>query len=77
MGRTLATYRILLEGEKNTWIKRTKKSSFKHEASLIFDQAQKFADAATFWSPGLISEKIIFTILFSQYITLNTKIIES
>ena len=77
MGRTLETYRMLLERDKNFWIKRTKRSSFGKEAQHIFDQAQKLADAATYWSPGLVSEKIIFTMLFSQYISLKAMINET
>ena len=33
----------------------------------LCDQAQRFADSAGFWSSGQVVEKILFTMLFSQY----------
>ena len=68
MGRTLETYRMLLENEQSLWKKQTKAGSYFLELQHLFDFAQNFADAATYWSSGLISEKIIFTILMSQFI---------
>ena len=69
MGRTLETYRMLLERDKHIWTRRVKRR-YNKEIQQIFDQAQKYADAATYWSLGLVSEKIMFSILFGQYKTL-------
>ena len=68
MGRTLETYRVLLESEQVFWLKKTKKT-FEYEklTKELLNSAQKYADAITFWSNGQIREKILFSMLFSQY----------
>ena len=67
LGRTLETYRILLESEQSFWLKKTKKTNFEYFMTELLNQAQKYADVGTFWGFGLIKEKILFSILFSQY----------
>ena len=72
MGRTLETYRIILEGQQTFWLKNTKKSSVYNKITgELFANAQSYADAITFWSNGQVKEKILFSILFSQYKELN------
>lgn len=58
---------MLVEKEKNYWTKRAKRTSYTLINQIAFDNAQKYADAATFWSVGQITEKIVFSILFGQY----------
>lgn len=68
MGRTLVTYRVLLENEQAIWFKRTKKSSTYYALTQeLLGNAQKFADAITFWRNGQVKEKFLFSILFAQY----------
>ena len=67
LGRTLETYRILLENEQVRWLKRVKRTNYEELTKEIFSNAQKYADAITFWSSGQIKEKFLFSILFSQY----------
>lgn len=71
MGRTLETYRVLLESEQGRWLKITKKTSYYGLTVELLNKAQKYADAITFWSNGLVKEKIFFSILFAQYKALN------
>ena len=68
LGRTLETYRVLLESEQAFWLKKTKRS-FEYEklTKELLNSAQKYADAITFWSNGQVKEKILFSMLFSQY----------
>ena len=67
MGRTLETYRILLETEQTFWLKKVKRTSYNKLMKELFVSAQKYADAITFWSNGQVREKILFSMLFSQY----------
>ena len=67
MGRTLETYRILLEGEQSFWIKKVKHTNYENLTKELLNSAQRYADAITFWSNGQVKEKILFSILFSQY----------
>lgn len=67
MGRTLETYRVLLESEQAFWIKKTKNTQYNKLTSELLNNAQRYADAITFWSNGQVKEKILFSILFAQY----------
>lgn len=70
MGRTLETYRIRLEKEKTLWNQRLRLLSSRRVQVLFestFKRAHWYSDAMTFWANGLIQEKILFSILFSQY----------
>ena len=74
MGRTLETYRVLLESEQAFWIKKTKKSVvYDRLMRELLNSAQKYADAITFWSNGQVKEKILFSVLFSQYKSIISK----
>lgn len=68
MGRTLETYRVILESEQTFWFKKTK-NCYLYDilAKEVLESAQKFADAVTYWRNGLVKEKFLFSILFSQY----------
>ena len=70
MGRTLETYRVLLESEQTFWFKKVKRTHYEQLMKELFNNAQKYADATTFWSNGQIKEKLFFSMLFSQYKTL-------
>ena len=69
MGRTLPTYRVMLEQYKKQWLRLFRNFPKQHQMSLqnMFLRAHNLADAASFWHLGQIPEKILFTILFSQY----------
>ena len=69
MGRTLETYRVLLESEQGFWLRKIKKKSVVYDTLMreLLNSAQRYADAITFWSNGQIREKILFSVLFSQY----------
>lgn len=68
LGRTLLTYRVLLEQEQAIWFKKAKKSSTYYSYTQeLLGNAQKFADSITFWRNGQVKEKFLFSILFAQY----------
>ncbi len=62
---------MILESEQAHWLKMTKKSSYYYLTIELLNNAQKYADAITFWSNGMVKEKILFSILFAQFKELN------
>ena len=70
MGRTLETYRVLLESEQLKQLKKVRNTYYEQLMKELFNNAQRYADAITFWSNGQVKEKILFSMLFSQYKTL-------
>ena len=70
MGRTVETYRVRLEKEISVWKRYLKSCSPKRIQTLFdsaFTRAHWYADACSYWSNSLIQEKMIFSVLFSQY----------
>ncbi|MHA2105751.1 MAG: hypothetical protein ACW981_20180 [Candidatus Hodarchaeales archaeon] len=68
MGRTLPTYRMILDQEKLYW-NRLIRSYLKHiqkDNDQMWAGAHRYSDAASFWSTGLFKEKILITILLDQ-----------
>ena len=68
MGRTLPTYRMILDQEKLHW-NRLMRAYLKHnqrENDQMWAGAHRYSDAASFWSTGQYKEKILVTILLDQ-----------
>lgn len=69
MGRTLLTYRILLDQYRSAIQQHTKHLTKFHQGLLqqALSRAHHFADAATYWNHGHYSAKINLSVLFAQY----------
>lgn len=70
MGRTTETYRVRLEKEIMIWKRYFRLYSPKRMQILFasaFTRAHRYSDAIGYWSQSLIQEKMLFSILFSQY----------
>ncbi|OLS27129.1 MAG: hypothetical protein HeimC3_05960 [Candidatus Heimdallarchaeota archaeon LC_3] len=68
MGRTLPTYRIILDQEKLHW-NRLMRAYLRHnqrDNDRMWAGAHRYSDAASFWSSGLYKQKILITILLDQ-----------
>ena len=68
MGRTLPTYRMILDQEKLQW-NRLMRVYLKHvqkDNDQMWAGAHRYSDAASYWSTGLYKEKILITILLDQ-----------
>ena len=68
MGRTLATYRMLIEQEKNLWNRKYSSllKIFEHENKVVWNGVHYYADAASFWVTGRIRDKILVSIVLHQ-----------
>ncbi len=68
MGRTLPTYRMILDQEKLHWsrLMRSYLKHNQHDNDQMWAGAHRYSDAASFWSIGLYKEKILITILLDQ-----------
>ena len=74
MGRTLPTYRMILDQEKLNW-NRLMRAYLKHnqqENDQMWAGAHRYSDAASFWSTGQYKEKILITILLNQMRQIKT-----
>lgn len=69
MGRTLLTYRILLDQYRFSVHHITRNWTKKNQQELQqeLSRAHYFADAASYWVHGHYKGKILLTILFAQY----------
>ena len=68
MGRTLPTYRMILDQEKLQWnrLMRTYLKHMQKDNDQMWAGVHRYSDAASFWSTGLYKEKILITVLLDQ-----------
>ncbi|MFW9929075.1 MAG: hypothetical protein ACFFD1_06770 [Candidatus Thorarchaeota archaeon] len=73
MGRTLPTYRVLIEQEKLLWSRLIRQylKILQIDNDKMWAGTHRYSDAASFWSTGQIKQKILLTILLDQRRQIN------